>query len=172
MFFSKRRIVLFGVISVLAITIILLPEIQNYVNAPNVDAIDFKLANITINNISNDTNNVELLLSFIVFNQSDKTATTSKVEYDLFGNDEFLGHGILSYEDIPLNGRPQFLPQQTTTLNSPIVLEPTDSNLQLIEAILKQSSILIDDTIDWEVNGTSQIASALVIIEKKFNSSL
>ena len=172
MFFSKRRIVLFAVISALAITIILLPEIQNYVSAPNVDAIDFKLANITINNISNDTNNVELLLSFNVYNPSDKTATTSKVEYDLFGNDEFLGHGILSYEDIPPNGRPQFLPQQTTTLNSPIVLEPTDSNLQLIEAILKQSSILIDDTIDWEVNGTSQIASALVIKEKQFNSSL
>lgn len=172
MFFSKRRIVLFAVISALAITIILLPEIQNYVSAPNVDAIDFKLANITINNISNDTNNVELLLSFNVYNPSDKTATTSKVEYDLFGDDEFLGHGILSYEDIPLNGRPQFSPQQTTTLKSSIILQPTNSNLKLIEGMLKHSSILIDDTIDWKVNGTSQIESAFVIIEKKFNSRL
>ena len=49
-----------------------------------------------------------LSLLFDVYNPSDKSATTSKVEYDLFGDDELLGHGVLSYEDIPLNGRPQF----------------------------------------------------------------
>ena len=172
MFFSKRRIILLGVISALAITIIFLPRIQYYVSAPDVGAIDFKLANITLNNISNDTNNVELLLSFNVYNSSNKTATTSKVEYDLFGNDEFLDNGMLSYDDIPLNGRHQFSPQQTTTLRYSIILQPTNSNLKLIEGILKHSPILVDDDINWKVNGTSQIESAFVIIEKKFNSRL
>ena len=172
MFLSKRRIVLFGVIGVLVITIILLPRIQYFVNAPDVNAIDFELTSVNVTNLSNNTNNIELLLSFDVSNPSEKTATTSKIEYDLYGDDELLGHGVLSYEDIPLNGRPQFSPQQTTTLKSSIILQPTDSNLKLIEGMLKHSPILIDDTIDWKVNGTSQIESAFVIIEKKFNSRL
>ncbi|HEX6670995.1 MAG TPA: hypothetical protein VF084_02095, partial [Nitrososphaeraceae archaeon] len=118
MFLSKRRIVLFGVIGVLVITIILLPRIQYFVNAPDVNAIDFELTSVNVTNLSNNTNNIELLLSFDVSNPSEKTATTSKIEYDLLGDDELLGHGILSYEDIPLNGRPQFSPGQTTTLKS------------------------------------------------------
>ncbi|MDX1373821.1 MAG: hypothetical protein R3321_15205 [Nitrososphaeraceae archaeon] len=170
MFFSKRRIVLFGVIGALALTIILIPEIQYLVNAPDADAIEFKLANIEINSISNDTNNVELLLSLDVHNPTDKTATTSKVEYDLFGNNEFLGHGVLSYEDIPLNGRPQLHPQQTTTLKSTIILEPTDSNLNLIQDLITNSTSIGDN--NWEVIGQSQIESAFVIVEKQFESTL
>jgi len=171
MFFSKRRIVLFAVIGALALTIILLPEIQYLVNAPDADAIEFKLANVEINSISNDTNNVELLLSLDVYNPTDKTATTSKVEYDLFGNNEFLGHGVLSYEDIPLNGRPQLSPQQTTTLKSTLILEPTNSNLNLIQDLIKNSTSM-RDYINWEVIGKSQIESAFVIIEKQFESKL
>lgn len=171
MFFSKRRIVLFAVIGALALTIILLPEIQYLVNAPDADAIEFKLANVEINSISNDTNNVELLLSLDVYNPTDKTATTSKVEYDLFGNNEFLGHGVLSYEDIPLNGRPQLSPQQTATLKSTLILEPTNSNLNLIQDLIKNSTSM-GDYINWEVIGTSQIESAFVIIEKQFESKL
>lgn len=171
MFFSKRRIVLFAVIGALALTIILIPEIQYLVNAPDADAIEFKLANVEINSISNDTNNVELLLSLDVYNPTDKTATTSKVEYDLFGNNEFLGHGILSYEDIPLNGRPQLSPQQTTTLKSTLILEPTNSNLNLIQDLIKNSTSM-RDYINWEVIGKSQIESAFVIIEKQFESKL
>lgn len=172
MFFSKRRLILFGVIAALALTIILIPEIQFLVNAPDADALEFKLANIEINNISNDTNNVELLLSLEIYNPTDKTATTSKVEYDLFGNNEFLGHGVLSYEDIPLNGRPQLSPQQTTTLKSSLILEPTDSNLDLIQELLKNQTSMVGDYINWEVIGKSQIESAFVIIEKEFESKL
>jgi hypothetical protein len=172
MFFSKRRIVLFGVIVALALTIILIPEIQFLVNAPDADAIEFKLANIEINNISNDTNNLELLLSFQVYNPTEKAVTTSKIEYDLFGNNEFLGHGVLSYEDIPLNGRPQISPQQTATLKSSIILEPTNSNLDLIQELLKNSTTMVGDFINWEVIGKSQIESAFVVVEKEFTIEL
>ena len=171
MFLSKRRIVLFGVIGVLAITIIFLPRIQYFINAPDVNAIDFKLSSVDITNLSNNTNNIELLLRFDVSNPSEKTATTSKVEYDLFGDNEFLGHGILSYEDIPLNGRPQFSPGQTTTLKSPIVLQPSDTNIDIIEKLINNQSDSIND-IRWNVNGSSQIESAFVIVQKDFNDVL
>ena len=59
MFLSKRRIVLFGVIGVLVITIIFLPRIQHFINAPDVNAIDFKLSSVDITNLSNNTNNIE-----------------------------------------------------------------------------------------------------------------
>jgi hypothetical protein len=171
MFLSKRRIVLFGVIGVLAITIIFLPRIQYFINAPDVNAIDFKLSSVDITNLSNNTNNIELLLRFDVSNPSEKTATTSKVEYDLFGDNEFLGHGVLSYEDIPLNGRPQFSPGQTTTLKSPIVLQPSDTNRDIIEKLIDNQSDSINN-IRWNVNGSSQIESAFVIVQKDFNDVL
>jgi hypothetical protein len=171
MFLSKRRIVLFGVIGVLVLTIILLPRIQYFINAPDVDAIDFELSSIDIANLSNNTNNIELLLLFDVSNPSEKTATTSKVEYDLFGDDEYLGHGILSYEDIPLNGRPQFSPGQTTTLKSTIVLQPSDTNMDIIEKLIDNQSNSINN-IRWNVNGSSQIESAFVIVQKDFNDVL
>lgn len=171
MFLSKRRIVLFGVIGVLALTIILLPRIQYFINAPDVDAIDFELSSIDIANLSNNTNNIELLLLFDVSNPSEKTATTSKVEYDLFGDDEYLGHGVLSYEDIPLNGRPQFSPGQTTTLKSTIVLQPSDTNMNIIEKLIDNQSDSINN-IRWNVNGSSQIESAFVIVQKDFNDVL
>ena len=171
MFLSKKRIVLFGVIGVLVITIILLPRIQYFVNAPDVDAIDFELTSVNVTNLSNNTNNIELLLSFDVSNPSEKTATTSKIEYDLFGDDELLGHGVLSYEDIPLNGRPQFSPGQTTTLKSPIILQPSDTNMGIIEKLINNQSDSIDN-IRWKVNGTSQIESAFVIVQKEFNDAL
>jgi hypothetical protein len=171
MFLSKRRIVLFGVIGVLAITIIFLPRIQYFINAPDVNAIDFKLSSVDITNLSNNTNNIELLLRFDVSNPSEKTATTSKVEYDLFGDNEFLGHGVLSYEDIPLNGRPQFSPGQTTTLKSPIVLQPSDTNIDIIEKLIDNQSDSINN-IRWNVNGSSQIESAFVIVQKDFNDVL
>jgi hypothetical protein len=136
-----------------------------------VDAIDFELSSIDIANLSNNTNNIELLLLFDVSNPSEKTATTSKVEYDLFGDDEYLGHGVLSYEDIPLNGRPQFSPGQTTTLKSTIVLQPSDTNMDIIEKLIDNQSDSINN-IRWNVNGSSQIESAFVIVQKDFNDVL
>ena len=173
MFLSKRRIVLFGVIGALVITIILLPRIQYFVNAPDVNVIDFNLAAVNISNISNNTNNnnIELSLLFDVYNPSDKSATTSKVEYDLFGDNKLLGHGVLSYEDIPLNGRPQFSPGQTTSLKSAIILQPSDMNRDVIEKLISNSSDSIN-SIRWNVNGSSQIESAFVIIEKDFSDVL
>lgn len=173
MFLSKRRIVLFGVIGALVITIILLPRIQYFVNAPDVNVIDFNLAAVNISNISNNTNNnnIELSLLFDVYNPSDKSATTSKVEYDLFGDNKLLGHGVLSYEDIPLNGRPQFSPGQTTTLKSDIILQPSDMNMDVIEKLISNSSDSVN-SIRWNVNGSSQIESAFVILEKDFSDVL
>jgi hypothetical protein len=173
MFLSKRRIVLFGVIGALVITIILLPRIQYFVNAPDVNVIDFNLAAVNISNISNNTNNnnIELSLLFDVYNPSDKSATTSKVEYDLFGDNKLLGHGVLSYEDIPLNGRPQFSPGQTTSLKSAIILQPSDMNKDVIEKLISNSSDSVN-SIRWNVNGSSQIESAFVILEKDFTDVL
>ena len=171
MFLSKRRLVLFGVIGALVVTIIFLPQIQYFVNAPDVNVIDFNLAAVNISNLSNNTNNIELSLLFDVYNPSDKSVTTSKVEYDLFGDNKFLGHGVLSYEDIPLNGRPQFSPGQTTTLKSPIILQPSEMNMDVIEKLISNSSNSIK-SIRWNVNGSSQIESAFVILEKDFSDVL
>src|SRR5215216_7833610 len=169
MFLSKRRIVLFGVIGVLAITIIFLPRIQYFINAPDVNAIDFKLSSVDITSLSNNTNNIELLLLFDVSNPSEKTATTSKVEYDLFGDNEFLGHGVLSYEDIPLNGRPQLSPGQTTTLKSTFELNQSNLNSDIFRVIKNAQAT---EQINWKVEGVAQIESAFSFSPKQFSDEL
>ena len=90
---------------------------------------------------------------------------------NLFGDNKLLGHGVLSYEDIPLNGRPQFSPGQTTTLKSAIILQPSDMNMDVIEKLISNSSDSIN-SIRWNVNGSSQIESAFVILEKDFSDVL
>jgi hypothetical protein len=149
-----------------------LPTVERMIESYTLDpskpineiTIDFRIDDIKIIN----TNNVELILGFDIYNPTEKSATTSKVEYDLFGDSELLGHGALSYEDIPLNDRLQLSPGQTTTLKSPIVLQPSDTNIDIIEKLITNSSDSINN-IRWNVNGTSQIESAFVIVQKEFN---
>lgn len=170
MFLTRRRIALFGAIAALVITIIFLPRIQYYVNAPDANAIDIDLSDIKMANVKG-TNNIELTIFFNIHNPSDKTATTSKIEYDLFANDQFVGSNVLSYEDIPLNGRPQFTPGDNITLKSPFLVQISEKNAEITDTLKSNSSDLLK-TIKWHVNGTSQIESAFVTVVKKFSDDL
>ena len=170
MFLTNRRIVLIGVIGIIALTIIFLPQIAFYANAPDVDQITVSLSNVDVSNVLNNTKNVELRVTFDIYNPSDKSATTSKIEYELFGNDKFLGNGILSYEDIPLNGRPQFSPDTTKSLDSSILLTPMDSNIAIIDQLFNNHSN--SQLIDWSIQGTIQLESAFIATQKTFNDEL
>ena len=170
MFLTNRRIVLIGVIGAIVLTIIFLPQIAFYANAPDVDQITISLSDVAVSNILNNTKNVELRVTFDIHNPSDKSATTSKIEYELFGNDKSLGNGILSFEDIPLNGRPQFSPDTTKSLDSLILLTPMNSNMDIIDQLINNQSN--SEFIDWSTHGTIQLESAFIATQKTFNDEL
>ena len=95
--------------------------------------------------------------------------TTSKVEYNLIANGKSLGHGVLSYEDIPLNGRPQLLPGLTTTLQSTFELNQSNLNSNIFRAIKNAEAV---KQIKWKVEGVDCDRIYLASSPKQFSDEL
>ena len=111
MFLSKRRIILIGVIAAIAVIIILLPLILTITLPPDLNRLTINLSKVEAvrQDITNDSQKPQLNVYFDVYNPTQQTLTTSRIDYQLFADGTPLGNWTLSYEDIPLNGRPQLL---------------------------------------------------------------
>jgi hypothetical protein len=91
-------------------------------------------------------------------------------ELNIVSNNTHLGNGILSYEDIPPNGRPQLYPNSPATLESTILLSPINSNSLLFDKL--HSGNFVSNATRWNVNGSAQIDSAFTIYPVAFSSNL
>jgi LEA14-like dessication related protein len=169
MFLSRRRIILIVAIAAIIGAIILLPLILATFSAPNINSITIELSKVEVKDITNDNKSILLDLFFNVNNPTNKAATTSKIEYNLIANGESLGHGVLSYEDIPLNGRPQLLPGLTTTLQSTFELNQSNLYSTIFRAIQNADAA---KQIKWKVEGVAQIESAFSSSPKQFIDEL
>jgi len=89
---------------------------------------------------------------FRVDNPTDKTLTTSKIDYTLFANGQPLGDGYVDYLDIPVDGRPQLLPGYSTIISSKLEIPRSDPTLAYINIGNLSSS-----DINWEAEGTADI---------------
>ena len=168
MFLSRRRIILVGAIAAIAIAIILLPAILATVSAPDINSITIELSKVEVGDIAND-NIIPLNIFFNIHNPTDKAMTTSKIDYNLIADGESLGQGVLSYEDIPLNGRPQLSPGLTTTLKSTFELSQSDTNSDVFRVIKNAQAT---EQIKWKVEGVAQIESAFSFSPKQFSDEL
>jgi LEA14-like dessication related protein len=169
MFLSRRRIILIVAIAAIMGAIILLPLILATFSAPNINSITIELSKVEVRNIANDNKSISLDLFFNVHNPTDKAMTTSKIEYNLTADSESLGQGVVSYEDIPLNGRPQLLPGLTTTLQSTIELNQSNVNSDIFRVITNAEAA---KQIKWKVEGVAQIESAFSFSPKQFSDEL
>jgi hypothetical protein len=120
--------------------------------------------------VANDTQRVQLNVYFNVYNPTRNVLTTSRLDYQLFADGKPLGQGILSYEDIPLNGRPQLYYHSNTTLKS--LFEPTYSNANILLLNKMLSNPDIVKQIKWRVEGEAQIESGFSSTPKQFNAEL
>lgn len=168
MFLSRRRIILVGAIAAIAIAIILLPAILATVSAPDINSITIELSKVEVGDIAND-NIIPLNIFFNIHNPTDKAMTTSKIDYNLIADGESLGQGVLSYEDIPLNGRPQLSPGLTTTLKSTFELNQSNINSDIFRVIKNAQAT---EQIKWKVEGVAQIESAFSFSPKQFSDEL
>ena len=168
MFLSRRRIILVGAIAAITIAIILLPLILATVSAPDINSITIELSKVEVGDIAND-NAIPLNLFFNIHNPTDKAMTTSKIDYNLIADGESLGQGVLSYEDIPLNGRPQLSPGLTTTLKSTLELNQSNLNSDIFRVIKNAQAT---EQINWKVEGVAQIESAFSFSPKQFSDEL
>ncbi|MEO9295079.1 MAG: hypothetical protein ABI347_05715 [Nitrososphaera sp.] len=167
MFIGPRRAVLIGAIAAVALTIILIPLIFT-VTAPNFDLVDVRLANVTI--MSVEEGKIKLQPVFTIANPTDQTITTSKIEYELFADGVSLGTKVLSFEDVPLNGRPAIFSQGSVNikqhLGDPFVVDES-ANADIFAKIRDNPA-----SIKWKATGTASIDSTLIQNEKKFSSEI
>ena len=171
MFIGARRAILIGVIGAIVAFIVLFPAIPDLLRGGSeLRDVTIDIQNIAIENTNTVNNTIPLKVTFKINNQADKVLSTSKIDYTIYANNTSLGNGLLSYEDIPPNGRPQLYPHSPTTLESTFVLDRTGSNSALFDKI--HDVKFMTNSTEWRVNGTAQIDSAFTIYPIDFGGNL
>jgi predicted extracellular nuclease len=168
MFLSRRRIILIGAITAVAITIILLPLILT-ITLPNLNNLTIDMSKVETISDTNNTQGSQLNVVFVVYNPTKQTLTTSRIEYELFADGKSLGSDTLSFEDIPLNGRPQFYSNSSTTLQSTFKIT-SNSIAQLFNKIVENHESI--KQIKWRVTGVATIESGFSSSSKEFSNEI
>jgi LEA14-like dessication related protein len=170
MFLTKRRAILIGAVAAIAAGIILTPLILTFTLPPDINAVKINLDKVEIENPSPEEETANLLtfnVFFKVDNPTDKTLTTSKIDYTLLANGESLGNGHIDYVDIPVHGRPQLLSGSEATIKSKFEIPRNDPSLTQINL-----GNLTSSDINWEVEGTADIESGFVTAPLVFKDEL
>ena len=171
MFIGSRRAILIAAIGAIVAFIVLFPAIPDLLRGGStLKDVNISIENISVENSGIFNNTIPLKVTFKIHNGDVKTLSTSKIEYTVNANNTHLGNGVLSYEDIPPNGRPQLYPNSPTTVQSTILLSRSSSNSELFDKI--HSDNFVANSTEWNVNGTAQIDSAFTIYPVEFNSKL
>lgn len=110
---------------------------------------------------------LDLRVGFQIINTNEFTLTTSRIAYDLFADGAPVGSNTLSYEDVPVNGRPAFFSNQPVTLSDTLTLQYSDQTAALFGKILNNST-----DINWRVTGSATIESGTTLQEKAFSSEI
>ncbi|MEM3159736.1 MAG: hypothetical protein QXJ74_03030 [Nitrososphaera sp.] len=164
MIVGSRRIILIGVIVAVVIVIVLYPLIVS-VPPSELQKTEIRLYEVKALNNIEQSGMKDLQVVFTLTNPTNMTLTISRIDYELFADGVPLGEFRLSYEDIPVNGRPPLFPNSPVNLSSNI--QPDYSDRQRI-----LDKIAADATIKWKVEGTAQIETALTQATKEFTSEI
>ncbi len=163
---GPRRVALIAAIAAVALTIIFYPLIVATPIDPN--KVDIKLSKVNLVSGSAGEQKLVLGVTFNFTNQNDLTLTTSRIDYTLMADGTQVGTGSLSYEDVPLNGRPAIFSGTSVPLaDNTFALQYSDQNATIFNKILHNTS-----QVKWGVTGTAYIDSGTTEITKQFSSEL
>jgi hypothetical protein len=166
MFLSRRRLVLVGISAILIGIIVLLPLILT-LTLPDLSKVNITLQKIEYNGIIEKNNSAMLNIFFDITNPTNQALTTSQIDFNLFANGKSLGDHVISYADIPLNGRPQIYSKGDSIIHQVINAQIPDKNLI---TDLKKSNGTIKN-IQWKAEGSAIIESGFSSAPKNFTSS-
>jgi hypothetical protein len=110
---------------------------------------------------------LDLRIGLQITNTNEFTLTTSKIAYDLFADGAPVGSDTISYEDVPVTGRPALFANQPATISDTLTLQYTDEIASLFSRILNNST-----DINWRISGSATIESGTTLQEKTFSSEL
>ena len=116
--------------------------------------------------ISNDSINdkIKLNVTFLVKNPSDTTFTVSVIEYDLYGDEELLGSGRYSTEDVSMPGRASFFPNTEIPLKNIFILNESDVSSEIFQSVLK------NNIKNFSAEGIITTQTTWTVNEKEFKS--
>jgi hypothetical protein len=161
-----RRLVLIAAIAAVVLVIIFYPLI---VYTPiDLGKVSIDLANVRLATGSVEDQKLSLSVTFALKNTNNFTLTTSRIDYELFADGNSLGTDNLSYEDVPVNGRPPLFSGRPVQLSDDSFdIAYSDSTADVFNEILSNSS-----QIDWAVTGSAVIESGTSFVTKEFSGSL
>lgn len=152
MIIGARRLILIGAIVAVVLTIILYPLIVKSYFDPN--KVNFRLANVEVLANRVDPQSLTLTLVLNVTNMNDVTLSTSKIDYVLSVDGTTVKSDTISYEDVPINGRPALFPNIPVKVSHSIQLQYSDANDPLFKKILNENK-----NVKWTISGTASIDS-------------
>jgi hypothetical protein len=163
---GPRRVALIGAIAAVVLTIVFYPLL---VQTPfDLEDINIQLIRVMLASGSQEEQELDLRISLNITNMSEYTLTTSKIEYELFADGAPVGTDTISYEDIPVNGRPAlFSNAPPITITDTFTLDYSDDRAELFNQILGEST-----DISWSITGSASIESGTSFQEKTFTSEL
>jgi hypothetical protein len=163
---GPRRAALIAAIAAVALTIIFYPLI---IRTPiDLDKISIELGKVERTSGSQGEQSLNLQVTFTFTNTNDITLTTSQVDYELFADGVDLGHYTLSYEDVPLNGRPALFAGTHVPIRDPgVKIDYSDAKAEIFNKILNNTS-----DIKWSATGTASIESGTTQETKDFTATL
>jgi LEA14-like dessication related protein len=157
--------VLIGAIAAVALAIIFYPLI---VQTPfDLERVAIQLTGVELQSGSEEEQRLDLRVALQVTNTNEFTLTTSEIAYDLFADGAPVASDTISYEDVPVTGRPAFFSNQPVTISDIMTLQYTDEMANIFSRILSNST-----DIDWRIAGTATIESGTTLQEKTFSSDL
>jgi len=162
---GPRRLVLIGAIAAVALAIIFYPLIVQTPFDPERVAI--QLTGVELSSGSESEQRLDLRVALQITNTNEFTLTTSRIAYDLFADGAPVGSDTISYEDVPVTGRPALFANQPVTLSDTLTLQYTDEIASLFSRILNNST-----DINWRISGSATIESGTTLQEKTFSSEL
>jgi hypothetical protein len=162
---GPRRLALIAAIAAVALAIIFYPVIVS--DPIDVDKVLIDLTSVAVDDSASSDQELVLRLTLSMTNNNTMTLTTSKIDYTLFADGEMVAEETLSYEDIPVNGRPALFPESRVPLSESFILEYTDDNSEIFNRILHNSTQM-----DWSMRGSAIIESGTTQVTKEFQTEL
>jgi hypothetical protein len=162
---GPRRLVLIGAIAAVALAIIFYPLIVQTPFDPERVAI--QMTGVELLSGSEGEQRLDLRVALQLTNTNEFTLTTSNIMYELFADGAPVGSDTISYEDVPVTGRPALFPNQPVTISDTVTLQYSDEMASLFSRILNNST-----DVNWRISGSATIESGTTLQEKRFSSEV
>ena len=133
---------------------------------PSLEQAEIKLHEVKVVNVNTVDNLVQLEISFLVKNPSEKTFTVPLITFELFANDEHIGTGQYSTVDVSMPGRAAFFGGTEIPLKTLFEIARSDIKSNTYQ------NIIDEEDVEFSAEGIITVETAWSLIEKEFKSSI